>query len=120
MGFLNFEQAEAILRSPNLRPLDEIVEINHQMLAYHWRLREFELRPETMDFLAFGETCWFGPLDMSWANLDGNELALNSTALHQASPDTVSTCASIASERHLASNWLRGRSEIYSETETST
>lgn len=120
-GFLNTENALATLKAPSLRPANEINEYGKQILAFHWRLRDFGLNPQPMDFRKFGETAWFGPLDMAWADFDEtNELTIGGMALHKADEDTLSTCSSIASERHLASNWLRGDSEIYSDTDTST
>ena len=36
-----------------------------QLLGLHWRLRDFTLRPQALDFQAFARDCWFGPLDIN-------------------------------------------------------
>jgi hypothetical protein len=121
IGFLDHGLGKALLQSPQLRSVGELNDLNKQLFTYHWRLREFQLRPKAMDFQSFGETAWFGPLDLTWAGLDeSNDLTLQGTAIHEAKKDTLSTCSSIANERHQASNWLKGYSELYSETDTST
>ena len=120
-GFLNPENAKALLSSPALRSADELDDYSQQVFACHWRLRNFNIKPEAMDFRNFGETAWFGPLDLKWAKFDEkNDLALAGTAISEVDRDTLSTCSSIANERHLASNWLKGTSNIYSETDTPT
>ena len=121
IGFLNHGLGKALLQSPQLRPVEELNQFNGQVFAYHWRLRDFQLRPQAMDFRNFGNTAWFGPLDMAWADFDEtNELTLQGTAIHKATKDSLGTCSSIANERHQATNWLKGYSELYSETDTPT
>lgn len=112
--------SQAILANPDLRPPDHVEILGEQIFAFHWRMRDFSLRPVAMDFVEFGKTCWFGPLDLSWAKLNHGDLELDGATISAAAPDTITSCNSIAQERHLAINWLRGQSEIYSETDTST
>ncbi len=119
-GFLDPARGRAVLEKPRLRPGEELNEKANQILAFHWRMRDFSLRPVAMDFLEFGETCWFGPISTDWAETVERDLALDGLPISMASEDTIGRCTSIAMERHVAINWLRGFSRIYSETDTST
>ena len=122
IGFLNTDGVQDVLSNAatQLRPSDELDEFSAQMLALHWRVRDYSLRPQAMNFREFGENCWFGPIDVSWAQLVDDDLAIEGTAISKASEELVSRTQSLAMERHLAINWLQGWSEIYSETDTST
>jgi hypothetical protein len=120
MGFLVPEIARGILDSPELRPAEEINEMQIHFLMLHWRVRDYSIRPQAMDFAAFSKQCWIGSFDISKFRLIDNDLAIGNVAINDAEDDALSTVSSLAHERHLASNWLVGYSEIYSETDTST
>jgi hypothetical protein len=45
------------------RATEELRTYATQILALHWRLRDFTLRPQPMKFREFGRTAWFGPFD---------------------------------------------------------
>jgi hypothetical protein len=119
VGFLH-EKAGTILASPKLRDQEQIDGLAEQLLAYHWRMRDFSLRPIAIDFRDFGENCWFGPISVDWAEIVDGDLALEGAPIVSAPDDTLGRCSSCAMERHLAINWLRGWSETYSDTDTST
>lgn len=95
-------------------------EMQKHLLAFHWRLRDFSVRPAAMDFVQFSRDCWFGGFDIAQFRVIGNDLALGDQAISEASQEDVSSAQSTATERHLAINWLMGYSEIYSQTDTST
>lgn len=120
VGFLDEPAARALLESPVLRPTAELQDLGTQILALHWRLRDFTLRPQALDFTNFSQTAWFGSFDLSRFRLIGNDLALGKYAISQAPDEVFQPAVSSAMERHLAFNWLRGYSLIYSETDTST
>lgn len=106
--------------SAELRSRDELDEFLHQMFAYHWRVRNFGLDRKPMDFRKFAETAWFGPLDIGFARFANSDLALEKWPIFKAPANLLERASSIASERHLAINWLSGYSKVYSETDTST
>jgi hypothetical protein len=114
------EAARELLRRPRLRPAQELAALRKQMLGLHWRLRDFTLRPQPMDFRAFARDCWFGPLDISPFRLIGGDLALGDHAISNAPEDVFRSALSAAMERHQAINWLTGGGAVYSETDTST
>ena len=123
LAFLNTEQGESILQNAALRSPEEIGAMGEAMLAFHWRMRDFRINPKPCDFRNWGETCWFGPTDLSWAKFGpDNDLMIRGKSISIAVPDDVSMASSIAMERHLATNWLRGSgfSRVYSEVDTST
>lgn len=103
-----------------LRGDDELDRFSEIQLALHWRLRDFSLRPQAMDFRNFPEKSWFGPLSIEGVSLAEDDLAIDGIPIAKAPQDRCRQCQSIASERHQAINWLRGWHEVYSEVDTST
>lgn len=120
LGILDADEAQSLLEHPTLRPLDELVEQRDRMFAIHWRLRNFRLRPETIDFANFATTCWFGPLNIRDVTLLEGDLGLQGLRIDKAEPDIVSAANSTAMERHQAANWLCDGPERYSEASTDT
>ena len=120
IGLFNAEAARELHQKGVLRTDDELKEIHDHLLALHWRLRDFSLRPNLMDFKAFSEKCWFGNFDISRFRLIRGDLAIGNLALNKATPDEISRVSSIAAERHVAIIWLHGQRELYSEIEAHT
>ena len=103
-----------------LRKDDELDKFAGTQLALHWRIRDFSLRPEAMDFRRFPEESWFGQVSIEGVSLADDDLAIDGVPIVEAPEERFRQCQSIASERHQAINWLRGWHEIYSEVDTST
>ncbi|MBI1902993.1 MAG: DUF4272 domain-containing protein [Planctomycetia bacterium] len=120
LGLMSSEAGASLLASPELRSQDELNEMNAHFLAFHWRLRNFSIRPEPMDFVQFSKDCWFGGFDVSRFRVIAGDLAIGDAAIAEAPEEAVERAHSTAMERHLAINWLSGYSELYSETDTST
>lgn len=112
--------AKQLLSEPHLRPAEELEGYNNAVFSLHWRLRQYGLTHEPMDFEEFAKTAWFGPLSLEGLRLVDKDLALGSVPIHKADQQEFAHCQSIAQERHRASNWLGGYQEIYSEVDTST
>lgn len=119
-GILNADRAKALLSEPRLRPAAEIEAMANRLFAIHWRLRNFRLRPEAMDFAEFARTAWFGPVDITGVRLIDNDIAIGDHPIAAAPQERVRAAESAAVERHLAINWLTGNSVVYSETDVST
>ncbi|TWT29415.1 DUF4272 domain-containing protein [Blastopirellula retiformator] len=120
LGFLDADLGRAVLAAPELRSAEELEEMQIHLMMLNWRVRDFRLRPEPMDFVAFSKDCWFGQFDVSRFRLIDNDLAIGDAAIADAESERFSIVQSLALERHLAINWLMGSSEKYSETDTST
>ena len=121
LGFPNEpDRARALLETPVLKSPNALKAYQEQAFALHWRLVDFRVNPQAMDFAKMKEECWFGPLDLSWATLAENDLAIQGEAISRANADAVGTVASIANERHRAANWLIGYASVYSETDVNT
>jgi hypothetical protein len=103
-----------------LRSPEELAAFGELQLALHWRIRDFSLRREAMDFRKFAETAWFGPLRIEGIPLAEHDLAIDGVPIAKAPEQRFRQCQSIAMERHQAINWLQGWDEIYSEVDTST
>jgi hypothetical protein len=120
LGFLDAKAAKSLLAKPTLRPRQEISTLRNRLFALHWRLRNFHIKPEVMDFADFARTCWFGPLDVTGLPLIKGDLALRGHRLDRAPPDLLSSAHSAAQERHQAANWLWEGPERYSEASVAT
>jgi hypothetical protein len=119
-GFPKEEPARQLLAKPSLRSSEELEAFCKQMLGLHWRLRDYTLRPQAMDFREFARNCWFGTLDLTPFRLIDNDLALGDYAINDAPEDVFGSVMSAAMERHMAINWLTSGGNVYSETDTST
>lgn len=117
---LGFLDDASVLDAPSLRPLAQREWMSGRLLGLHWRLRDFSLRPQPMDFRAFAAQCWFGSFDLEGVALAGDDLAIAGEPIAQADEDARGVAHSIAMERHQAINWLMGRGSIYSAVDTST
>lgn len=119
VGLYELDVAKALVAHPSLRSPDELHACRARLFALHWRLRDFSLRPQAIDFEKFAREAWFGPLDIRGLKLVGGDLALAGMPIAQAPRDVVNSAQSSAMERHLAINWLH-EGGVYSETDTST
>ena len=119
LGFPDAEASRQLLAALSLRPPAEVEALRKQLLGLHWRLRDYTLRPQAMDFRAFARDCWFGPLDISPFRLIADDLALGDHAINDAPEDVLRSALSAAMERHKAINWLTVGG-VYSQTDTST
>ncbi|MBS0261720.1 MAG: DUF4272 domain-containing protein [Planctomycetes bacterium] len=114
------ETARSLIDTAEFRPTAEISDMATHLLMFHWRLTDFSLRPDEMDFVEFSKRSWIGEFDVTRFSIAQRDLALGGKPIAKADPDLVSRCHSSAQERHLAINWLAGDSRLYSETDTST
>lgn len=119
LGFLH-PDAASHCQELQLRPPTEIQSFANRAFALHWRLRQFSLQPEHLDFAKFAQTAWFGPLNIEGVALVNKDLSIHGKSINQAPQDAIRAATSIAMERHRAFNWLLGYGTIYSEIDTST
>jgi hypothetical protein len=128
LGILDTAGCKALLVDAALRPIPEIQALRRRLLAIHWRLVNYRLRPEAIDFVAvteqsfaeFDRTWWFSPEEVAALPLVGGDLAVEGARLDRATQDAFSKASSTALERHMASNWLLDGPERYSETSADT
>jgi len=120
LGFMDDAASRRLLENPTLRSRDELRVQRNRLLALHWRLRNFYLNQEILDFAEFARTCWFGPLDVTGLSLVDSDLALQGARLDRAAPEDFSTAHSAALERHRAANWLWEGPACYSEASEAT
>lgn len=105
---------------PQLRGERALDTFAARQLALHWRLRDWQLRPEPMDFAAFVRECTWASLDVDEGALLDGDLAIDGARIDQADDAMLQRCLSIAGERHQAANWLLGGDPLYSNVDTST
>jgi hypothetical protein len=114
------DEAGQLAHEAQLRSEEELQEMAEHLLMFHWRMRDFSLRPQATDFVELSQGCWFGTFDITKFRIVDRDLAIGEQAIADAPPDEVQRVHSTAMERHLAINWLLGFSEVYSQTDTST
>ena len=103
-----------------LRSIDEIEKLSLQMLAIHWRLRQFQIDGKRMNFVEYAPKSWFGPMDLGLARIIDNDLEVGGRPLKDA-PEKDWKCANgIMQERRQAIHWLLGHDAVYSQNDTST
>ena len=115
-----YQAANSILESPSVRAEEEIDEYGEQIFALHWRLVEFTLNSEVMDFAEIIQQPWIGLRDLTAFHLVDGDLAIGGQRIDEAPANMFSQTMSITMERHQAINWLLGHNPIYSEIDTST
>jgi hypothetical protein len=119
MGFLG-ERQRTPLHSPQLRGLAEIEASADLYLTLHWRLREFSLRPVTMDFVDYVARSRWGALRLDHIEIQDRDLAIDGTRLDKIEAKQLHRTLGITQERHTAFNWLLGFEPIYSEVTADT
>lgn len=119
LGFMTPEAAD-VIKSAALRGPAQLEALAERLLALHWRLRQFSLRPERMDFLSFAPTAYFGPLDIEGLEFVRGDLAIDNRPLMDVAEARWRECLSIARERQQAANWLCGQEVLYSDVTCDT
>ena len=102
-----------------LRAGAEIEALERQLFTIHWRLREFSLRREPLDFRAVAARTRFG-LDPDALPLVDGDLAIDDTPVSRVPEERWRGVLGIASERHRAVNWLMGHERLYSDVTADT
>jgi hypothetical protein len=103
-----------------MRPLEQLETLAFQMLAIHWRLRQFYLDHKAMDFIAFAPKAWCGPMDLTLARIMEKDLEINGRPLAQSAESEWICASGIMEERRKALYWLLGQDPVYSQNDTST
>ena len=119
MGFLDVRERTA-LATPRLRSLDEIGYWADTYLTLHWRLRQFSLKPVSMDFVAFASECKWATMRLTELQVQDNDLAINGVRIDRLDESTMRDVVSITQERRIALDWLLGFESLYSEVTTDT
>jgi hypothetical protein len=113
LGFLE-DRTSTPLAEPDLRAAAEIEHWTEAYLTLHWRLRQYSLHPEAIDFNSYVESCRWGPLSLAELQLIDGDLAIGGARLDSVPEPIFSRTLSIVQERHHAFNWLLGEEPIYS------
>lgn len=120
MHVLDAPAAKSLLVHAQLRPRSEIETLRARLFALHWRLLDFRLRPEAMNFSDFARTASFGPLDITGLSMVEQDLAVTGQRLDRAQPEARARAESAVRERHMAINWLCEGPVRYSQARADT
>jgi hypothetical protein len=119
LGFLA-ERSMTVLSAPLLRERAEIEHWANTYLTLHWRLRQYQVDPEPIDFAAYAAQCKWGPLTVAELNLTEGDLAVCGKRIDRADDKSRDRTLGVVQERHQAFNWLLGSAPLYSEVPTDT
>jgi hypothetical protein len=114
------EEAQRLLNEPKLRTQAELEHMADLYLMLHWRLREYHLRPQPLDFVTFARNCEWAMMPIEAVEVINDDLALRGQPISAVSSDIFHECLSCAQERHHAANWLLGQDPVYSEVTADT
>jgi hypothetical protein len=108
-----------VLRHLELRKHDELQHLHKLMLTALWRVREYALRPRTIDFLAIKNVLpWLSPESLPLA---GGDLAIGGMPIEGIDEHELRSVYGVIGARLIAASWLTGEeSTIYSESPTDT
>jgi hypothetical protein len=120
LGFLQAIDS-TVLRSPQLRPDEDLQEYNEFIYNLHWRVRDFSLNRRSYNFEALARKAWGEPVLRHGLVLREGDVCVGGVPISQAQECDWRALASITQERHRASNWLVGyASEDFYEVTTDT
>lgn len=119
VGFLQ-DEGLSLAADAVLRDSEEIADLADELLAVHWRLREFSLQPGPMDFRDFASQYAWADMPVERLRFVNDDLAIGDVAIANASKELWRERLSIVMERHQAVNWLMGYEPTYSLVTTDT
>lgn len=119
LGFLG-DRNSTPLAKPHLISAIDIEHWADAYLTLHWRLRQYSLKPETIDLESYVESCTWGPLSLAEIQIVDGDLAIAGGRLDRVAEPIFRKTLSIAQERHQALNWLIGEESTYSLVTTDT
>jgi hypothetical protein len=119
LGFLE-DRISTPLAEPHLRSTAEIEHWTDAYLTPHWRLRQYSLHREAINFESYVQSCTWGPLSRAEFQLIDGDLAIAGSRLDRVPDPMFRRALSIAQERHQAFNWLIGEEPTYSLVTTDT
>ena len=120
IGFFEEDAVGKLIADSWQRSEDELGWLVEMTLAVHWRLRQYSLHPEPIDFVDFAEKCQWAEMPIADLPTIDRDLALRGKPICNAPESLLSECTSIARERQQAANWLAGYHEQYSEVTCDT
>ena len=90
LGTSDPARATTMLDEAALVSRTEIDALYEHLLAFHWRVRNYRLRPVAMDFVEFSQNCWFGSFDISKFRIIDGDLAIGDKSICDASQEQLS------------------------------
>jgi len=114
------ETVDAFVTNAKLRRGEEQVAFFEHVLAAHWRLRDFDLNPNHLEFAEASKGYWYGTFDITKFKVVDGDMALEGKTLSKAPQQAFANAYSSAMERHTAIEWLRGGAERYTDVVTHT
>lgn len=107
MGFLG-ERSETPLHFPQMREWAQIKTWANTYVTLHWRLREFSLRPITIDFVDYVSKGKWASLPLEHLEIQDKDLAIGGVRLDKLESHVFRRSLGITHERHTAFNLVAG------------
>lgn len=117
---LSRPREDTALAEPCLRAQEELDVCSSTYLTLHWRLRQYSLQPEKMNFVEYVAQCEWAEMRLDGLEVIDNDLAVDGVPLTQVEQVRLRELYSIVQERRLALEWLAGFESLYSEVTTDT
>ncbi len=114
------EDTRFVIDSADLRNELDLRAQGDRIMAAHWRLREYELNPNPVDFASMCRDSWFGPIDLSDLPTADKDLALAGLPITQADRNLRERVLIATEHRHRAINWICGHHPVFSQVDIST
>jgi hypothetical protein len=102
------QNAAQLVAMATLRDEAAIKLYSEQILAIHWRLRQFEQDKQARNLEAFAAKAWTGSLDLGMARVIEGDLAIDDLPLCQVDDSRREVVAAVVTERHKMMRWLMG------------
>jgi hypothetical protein len=106
--------------TPQMREWAQIETWANTYLKLHWRVREFSLRPITIDFVDYVSKCKWASLHLDHLELQDKDLAIGGVRLDKLESHVFCRSLGVTHERHTAFHWLLGFEPTDSEVTADT
>jgi hypothetical protein len=120
VGFLDPDARTSCVEGARLRAEEEIEVLAERLFSAHWRLRQFAIRPEPIDFVELAREAWFGPMTIEGLSLVEGDLAFGGVPIAKLDTARLPELMSTIRERRLAAEWLRGNAALMSDVSLDT
>jgi hypothetical protein len=120
LGYLDIQVAKTLLTSASLKSQKLIEELCYRLHVFHWRMRNFYVNYNAIDFIKILNKIGREKLDIASMPIIEGDLMLCGERIDRVPNDIRESILSSAKERHQAAIWLLKGPELYSLADIST
>jgi hypothetical protein len=105
LGFVR-ARSETVLAAPALRPRSELIHWSHVHLTVNWRLKQFSIVPESMDFADYLSRSDWSPPTLTGLDFIDGDLAIRGVRIDRVPQEWRDETLSIVRARRKGFEWL--------------